>query len=351
MAARPATTGSRTGKAAPARSNKGTVIPQLGWHEVRPAPIVLVSGTETFLAERAIRQLRDFLKREDPSLEISDVQADSYAPGELLTLASPSLFGEPRLIRVSNVEKCSDIFLAEALDYLENPAEDTYVVLRHGGGVRGKKLLDTIRGGRGGAIEVVCSELKKDTEKYEFASNEFKTAGKRVTVSALRQLVAAFSDDLAELSAACQQLISDATSEVTETTVDRYYGGRVETNAFKVADWAIAGRNGEALVTLRHALSSGADPVPIVAAFAMKIRTMAKVFGARGGSAQLGAQFGLAPWQVERAQKDLRGWSDEGLARCILALAETDAAVKGAGRDPVFALERLIGVISRRGEH
>jgi len=77
---------------------------------------------------------------------------------------------------------------------------------------------------------------------------------------------------------------------------------------------------------------------------------MAKVFGARGGSAQLGAQFGLAPWQVERAQKDLRGWSDEGLARCILVLAETDAAVKGAGRDPVFALERLIGVIARRGE-
>ncbi|WP_427846444.1 DNA polymerase III subunit delta, partial [Cryobacterium levicorallinum] len=155
MAARPATTGSRSGKAAPARAAKGTVIPQLGWHQVRPAPIVLVSGTETFLAERAIRQLRDFLKLEDPSLEISDVQADSYAPGELLTLASPSLFGEPRLIRVSNVEKCSDTFLVEALDYLENPADDTYVVLRHGGGVRGKKLLDTIRSGLGGAIEVV----------------------------------------------------------------------------------------------------------------------------------------------------------------------------------------------------
>jgi DNA polymerase-3 subunit delta len=31
-------------------------------------------------------------------------------------------------------------------------------------------------------------------------------------------------------------------------------------------------------------------------------------------------------------------------------LAETDANVKGGGRDPVFALERLIGVIARRGE-
>jgi DNA polymerase III subunit delta len=330
---------------------KATVaIPQLAWNQVRPAPIILVSGPEAFLAERAIRQLRDFLKLEDPSLEVSDIQADSYAPGELLTLASPSLFAEPRLIRVAQVEKATDTFLIEALEYLEDPAEDTYLVLRHSGGVRGKKLLDAIRSGTGGGVEIVCAELKKDTDKYEFASAEFRMAGKRVTASALRSLVAAFSDDLAELSAACQQLIADATSEITETTVDRYYGGRVETNAFRVADSAIAGRHGEALITLRHALSSGADPVPIVAAFASKIRTMAKLFGVRGGSAQLAAQFGLAPWQVERAQRDLRGWSDEGLARCIEMLAETDANVKGGGRDPVFALERLIGVIANRGE-
>ncbi len=332
------------------RGKSSVAIPQLTWNEVRPAPVILVSGAETFLAERAIRQLRDFLKLEDPSLEVSDIQADSYAPGELMTLASPSLFAEPRLIRVAQVEKSSDTFLAEALEYLAAPADDTYLVLRHAGGVRGKKLLDAIRAGTGGGVEIVCTELKKDTEKYEFASAEFRTAGKRVTASALRSLVAAFSDDLAELSAACQQLIADATSEVTETTVDRYYGGRVETNAFRVADSAIAGRHGEALITLRHALSSGADPVPIVAAFASKIRTMAKLYGARGSSAQLAAQFGLAPWQVERAQRDVRGWSDEGLARCIEMLAETDANVKGGGRDPVFALERLIGVIARRGE-
>jgi DNA polymerase-3 subunit delta len=339
-----------TAKSAATRGKASVAIPQLAWNQVRPAPIILVSGPETFLAERATRQLRDFLKLEDPSLEVSDIQADSYAPGELLTLASPSLFAEPRLIRVAQVEKCSDAFLVETLEYIVSPAEDTYLVLRHNGGVRGKKLLDAIRSGVGGGIEIVCSELKKDTEKYEFASSEFRVAGKRVTASALRSLVAAFSDDLAELSAACQQLIADASSEVTETTVDRYYSGRIETNAFKVADAAIAGRRGEALITLRHALSSGADPVPIVAAFASKIRTMARVSGARGSSQQLAAQFGLAPWQVERAQRDLRGWSDEGLARTIEMLAETDANVKGGGRDPVFALERLIGVIASSGE-
>ncbi|MET4053153.1 DNA polymerase III delta subunit [Frigoribacterium sp. PvP054] len=342
--------GSMAARASGRTAKKSTVaIDQVGWDRIRPASVVLVSGPEQFLADRATRQLRDQLAAEDPSLEVHDLEADHYQPGELVTLASPSLFAEPRLIRVSNVEKCTDAFLTETIRYLETPADDTTVVLRHGGGVRGKKLLDAIRGGTGGGLEVVCAELKKDTEKLEFAAAEFSAERRRISQGALRALVTAFNDDLAELASACQQLISDAAAEITEATVEKYYSGRVETNAFKVADAAIAGQQGQALVLLRHALSTGADPVPVVAAFAMKIRTMAKLQGSYGGSGQLASRFGLAPWQVERAQRDLRGWSEEGLGRCIEVLAETDAAVKGAERDPVYALERMVTMISTRG--
>lgn len=325
------------------------VIPRLSWDKVRPAHVVLVSGTEDFLADRAIRLLRDILRAEDPSLEVNDLDASGYAPGELITLASPSLFAEPRMIRAFAVEKCSDAFLVETLRYLGAPADDTYLVLRHAGGMRGKKLLDAVRGGLGGGIEIICTELKKDSDKLDFAAAEFSSAGRRATPGALRAIVSAFSGDLAELAGACQQLLSDVVDDVTERTVEKYYSGRVETSAFRVADVAIAGRHGEALILLRHALASGADPVPLVAAFASKLRTMAKVLGGHGSAAQLAQKFGLAPWQVERARRDLQGWSDAGVGAAIQLLAETDAQVKGAGRDPVFALERMIGVVSRRG--
>ncbi len=333
---------------APAARAK-SAIPQLAWNAVRPAPVVLVSGPEDVLAERATSMLREFLRAEDPALEVSDLEADGYRRGELLTLASPSLFGEPRLIRVAGVDRASDDFLIDALEYLPATAESTTLVLRHRGGMRGKKLLDAIRAGIGGGVEVVCAELKKDSEKQDFAAAEFRSAGRRISASALRALVAAFSDDLAELSSACRQLLADAPGDIDDAVVAKYYGGRVETNAFAVADAAIAGRHGEALMALRHALDSCADPVPMVAAFAMKVRTMAKVAGLRGGSAQAASSLGLAPWQIDRARRDLAGWDDEGLARTIEALAATDAAVKGAERDPVFALERLIGVVASRG--
>ena len=324
-------------------------IPQFTWSTAEPAPLVLVTGAESFLADRATQRIRESLRAVDASLEVSDIDASSYTPGQLLTLASPSLFGEPRLIRVSDVEKCNDEFLLEMLDYVASPDRDTTVVLRHNGGVRGKKLLDTLRAGTGGAVEVVCAELKSDNDKYDFAAQEFRHAGRNISSSALRSLVQAFSGSGSELANACQQLIADAQGEITDRTVEDYYGGRVEATAFKVVDNAVAGRLGDSLVILRHALQSGADPVPIVATFAAKLRLMAKLFGERRNAGELAGALGAAPWQIDRARKDLQGWTETGLGNAIEVIAETDANVKGASRDPIYSLERMVNVVARYG--
>ena len=326
-----------------------TAIPQVSWRQPRPAPIVLVSGPEQVCADRATGLLRDYLRAEDASLETTDLRADDYVTGTLLAVTSPSLFGEPRLVRVEGVERSSDTFLTEALAYLAHPQDGATVVLRHtGASTRGKKLLDAIRGGQGGGIEIACPTIKRESDRYDFAAAEFAAANKRIAPAALRTLVSAFSDDLTELAAASQQLIADVDGDVSEQMVQKYYGGRVETSAFTVADTAIVGRYGEALIALRHALASGADPVPMVAAIASKLRTMARVAGSRGPSRALAARLGLKDWQVDRARRDLSGWNEASLALAIQATARADAEVKGASRDPVFSLERLVTIIATR---
>ena len=328
---------------------KGVKIPQIAWRQPRPAPLVLVSGPEEVLAERAIAGVRDYLRAEDPALEVTDIRADDYAAGTLLAVTSPSLFGEPRLVRVAGVEKCSDAFLMEAVKYVENPQEGATVVLRHtGASVRGKKLLDAVRAGVGNGIEIPCAAVKRDSDRVDFAAGEFKAAKKRIAPTALRALVSAFADDLTELAAACQQLIADVEGDITDDTISKYYGGRVEVSAFVVADTAIAGKYGEALIALRHALASGADPVPMVAAFAMKLRTMARVAGNREPSRQLAQRLGMKDWQVDRARRDLSGWNERSLGMAIQATARADAEVKGAARDPIFALERMVTVVATR---
>ncbi len=259
-------------------------------------------------------------------------------------LVSPSLFGESKLIEVEGLEAMNEAFLADALAYLGHLEPDAVLVLRHGGGARGKKLLDAVK--KGGWPVVDCQPLKKDADKMAFVSAEFKAAGRRIEQDAVLALVNAVGANLSELAAACNQLISDAGTTVTSEVVDRYYGGRIEATAFKVADAAMAGNGPLALSTLRHALATGADPVPLVAALAAKLRTVARVAGASGSAAQIAAELGMQPWLVEQAQRDVRRWTPEGLVRSIQATAEADAQVKGLSRDPVFAVENAVRIIA-----
>jgi DNA polymerase III subunit delta len=317
------------------------------WRDVQPAAVILVSGPEEFIANRVIKKIKSELLLQNPGLETHEITASEYVSGEIFTLTSPSLFLEPRLLIVQGVEKCSDALIEDGVSYLLEPVLDTTVIFRHNSSsVRGKKLIEAIRS-NSAAVETICTEIKKDSERASFINSEMASEGRKITPGAVRALADAFSDDISELASACKQLLSDQGEVIDEDTVDKYYGGRVETNAFKVADAALAGQSAEALALLRHALSTGGDPVPMVAAFGMKVRLMAKVFGNRYASP---STLGVQSWQIDRARRDLSGWDEDGLAEAVKAIASTDAAVKGMERDPVFALERLVLLLANRGQ-
>lgn len=319
------------------------------WRDVPTAPVVLLFGPEDFLATRARDNLRSKLRAQNADLEVISLEASAYSAGRLAQESSPSLFSEPKLIEVRGLASMTDDFLTDALAYLADPAPEVTVLLSHAGGTRGKKLLDALK--TRGVPRIECQPLKKEQDKLSFASSEFKSAQRRISPEAIRSLVAAMGANLSELAAACQQLIADTTGVISVESVDLYYGGRVEATAFKVADAALAGNAALALSTLRHALSTGVDPVPMIAALAMKVRQVAKVHSARGGANQLARELGMAPWQVEAARRDASRWTSEGLVAAIKALAEADAEVKGAAKDPIYAVERAVILIATSAKY
>lgn len=296
---------------------------------------MLVRGTEGLLADRAIDRLTAQARSEDPAVEITRIEAVAYEKGQLDTLTSPSLFEENRLLIAQGAEQMSDAFLDDVLAYLPAPAPDVRVILRHDGGTRGKKLLDAIAAA--GFPVVVCEPLKRDTDKADLVRADVRRAGRQIDPEAVRALVEALGGDVRELAAATAQLMSDTAGTITEAAVERYHGGRVEATGFRVADAAVAGRAGQAVTLLRHAVATGTGPVPVVAALAGKLRTLAKVSTGRSA-----AELGIAPWQERNARSELQGWSPESLAEAILAVAEADEEVKGLSRDPVFAAERAV---------
>ncbi|WP_422114698.1 DNA polymerase III subunit delta [Brachybacterium sp. UNK5269] len=318
------------------------------WHSVALAPIVLVHGTETLIADRAVQRLRALARDADPSVAVHDLSGDALGPGALTQVASPSLFGEPRFVVVPELQAAPEVLITELLDYLRHPEPDVTLVLVHRGGNRGKKLLDALK--KAGVPRVEASPVKRAGDKQTFVAAEFARAERRIQPEALVALVDAFGTDLAELAAISRQLIEDTApdegetpAQVTVQDVHALTAGRVESTAFAVADAAIAGREQEALQLLQQAQLAGADPVPIVAAIASKMRSLAKVT-APGASART---LGMPDWMLRNLSRDARNWTDRSLARALEAVARADHEVKGAGRDPRWSVQRMVMEICR----
>ncbi len=308
-------------------------------------PLVLITGPESILAERALASVVSELRVTAPDLEVVRLQAATYEAGSLGVHASPSLFGGEKAMVVLDLDEAPDELQTDLLAFLAAPEPEITLVVTHKSGQRGKKVLDTLK--KGGARVVEAPAIKSDRDKSDFAMHEFRAAKRRASPEAVRALIEAVGKDLRELAAACQQLISDTTGVIDEVLVEKYHGGKVEATGFRVADAAIAGNSGEALRLLRHAIATGVDPVPIVAVLAQQLRQLVRVgFAGRGRSADVARDLGMAPWQVDKARRALSGWDSEALARSIQAVAAADFEVKGGGRDPVYAVERAILTIT-----
>lgn len=317
------------------RANMGHVIP------ASLAPILLVLGDEELLATRAVTEAVERVRSVEAEADVREYQAGALTVGEIAEMLSPSLFGGRRLLILRSGQDARKDLVAALLAYAKNPDPDVQLLVLHLGGAKGKAFADGLRSA--GATVISAAKLKGHRDRVTFVRDEIRRAGGKCTDDAAEALIAAVGNDLRELAAACSQLIADTDGRISAETVARYYRGRVEVTGFTVADATMVGDVPAALEALRWALHVGVDPVPIADALADGVRTVARVASAgRGNPYQLASSLGMPAWKIERAQRQGRGWTPEGLVRAMQVAAECNAAVKGGSDDRAYALERAV---------
>lgn len=301
----------------------------------------LILGSEGALSDRAINKLSAELK--ESKCEITNLFAAETIVGDIADALAPSLFSERRALILRDLQDLPEENKDEITRYLTSPDETMTVVFVHKGGVKGKALLDAIKKVKPEII--ACEPLKKEAEKEGFVKELFLDIGRKATSGAVSALVGALGSDMRELQAAVSQIAADAPAGVIdEVMIDKFHQGRVETTGFDVADATLDGDLSVALIALRSALETGTDPVMITSAIASSLRSLAKVSGANRAtkSFELAGQLGMAPWQIDKARRQLHRWSPGAMADAVGAIAQADAEVKGAASDPIYALEKAV---------
>jgi DNA polymerase III subunit delta len=309
--------------------------------------VTLVSGPEALLADRAVEALNRQLLDEAPEAEVTETDASRLDRGKLTEITNPSLFATRRAAVVTDLASLPTELQPDITALATAPPPDLALVLVHGGGPKGKALLDKVKAA--GATVVDCPPVKP-WELPQFVSAEAKQLGTAIEPGAAQVLVDALGHDLRTLAAAVRQLAADSEGErLSADKVRRYFAGRSEVTSFAVADAALAGRTGLAMEQLRWALSTGVAPVLVTSALAAGVRGLGKLVTAGGGmrEADLAREVGVPPWKLKSMRAQARGWDAGGLAHALQAVAVADAEVKGAADDAAFALERMVLTVSR----
>jgi len=330
----------------PARSSAGSARKASArrWDEPIYAPLILVKGPQEYFRELAVAGAKGKAQVELGDAEVVELNASGYQNGQLLEATTPSLFGGPKIVIVSGVE-ASAAMDNDLLEYVKEPAPDTCLIVVHAGGVRGKKVLDTLTGA--GAVVLECEDLKKDAQRADFVHQLLRAEKRKATPEAVSALSAAVGSDIRELAAATRQLMTDIPGEITAAAVNEYHSGRIQVTAFQIADMAVAGDTASAISLLRQALATGLKGPELTGALALKLRQLAKVAAVHNNIATA-SDIGMQDWQIRNMNRDLRNWRPERLATAISAVAQADHEVKGGAASSPYALEKMILKVSQR---
>jgi len=303
---------------------------------------LLVVGSEPLLAERAVRQRIKQATAEQPDAEISEVDAAALADGSFADLIGGSLFASRAVVVVDDLAGLPDAQVDLVKRTALDPHPELCLVLVHGGGTKGKALLDALKP----KVQVEKADPIRNWDLPKFVAAEARSLRMSMDAAGAQALVDAVGSDLRTLVGALRQLASDYADQAVDVEgVRRYFGGRAEVTSFSVADDALAGRPGAALEKLRWALATGVAPVLVTSALAGTLRGLGKYLDLRSARLpdnEVARQAGVPPWKLKELSRLARDWSPRGVSSAIKAVAVADEQVKGAAADPGFALEQLV---------
>jgi DNA polymerase-3 subunit delta len=312
--------------------------------------ILLISGNAEFLADRTRARAVAAVVAEQPECEVAEATATGLGAGEIAGLTSPSLFSTTSALVLTQLEDLPDAAQDELVAYAAAPSPDVAVVLVHsagqkGGGQKGKKLIDQLRG-QASVTQVSVEAPKYEREFVAWVRTELRDLGTTVDDEAAALLVAAVGQDLRALAGAADQLAAtiEPGARVSAEVVRRYFGGRADVRGFEIADAAIEGRINVALEQARWAEAARVAPVLITSAFASGLRSLAKLADAPHGlsEAELARHIGAPPFKIRALRRQLQAWDTSSLATALEAVAGADIDVKGGAADPAYAVERMV---------
>lgn len=327
--------------------------------QTTPAPVNLIVGKEGLLIDRTRLAIIAAVRRaaatdSDPegrAVPVDQLRAGDVTMVELTDLLSPSLFGEDRVVVLTDCDAAGAEPAKLIVDAAKDPVPGITLILQHSGGGRQKKMVPELR--KAGATLFEAEEIKA-RDLPQFVRMELDRVGVKASGQTVNTILDAVGSDPRELATAISQLAADTGGKITPTAVRTYYGASAEVSGFEVAELALSGQGAEALAKMRRGIQLGIQPVMLASAITRMTGEVARLHGVRSVNPNRDAQtYGMPPWKLKKTHGLARRWSTPAMARAVRVAAGLEYSVKGGTRNQGYALEQTVLEIARlaNGSH
>jgi DNA polymerase-3 subunit delta len=306
----------------------------------KAAPVTLLWGEDEFLLrEAALEFLGD--------LQPVEVDGGLWQGGETGDLATPSLFGEPRALLVSNARALPDDGVRELARYLEAPDPGAPLVLVAVVGDRAKAPAALVKLVKGvGTVTEVKIQRK---ELPAWILKRAKTRELDLAPDGAAALVDILGEEPGALARAVDQLATAFAGErISREIVSRQFRGLGEQHVWDLCDKAFSRDLPGAMRSLRTLLEAGEAGLMLLGAITSRLRDLIRVksLPERLAPPEAARQAGLRfDWQVRRYREQAKRFSPEGLAGIHERIAWADRALKSGATDDVV-LPMLVAAIA-----
>ncbi len=309
----------------------------------RTSPAVtLLWGEDAFLLrEEALRVLGD--------LRPTEVDAAEWGGGELQDLATPSLFGEPRAMLLTDARSLSKEAMTELVAYLAAPDAGSPIVICCQTAERGKPAAALEKAVKPVGEVREMKIVRKDLETWVIQ----RARGREIDLAppAARALVETVGEEPAELASALEQLASAfAGQKITPQLVGKQFRGLGDQKVWDLCDRAFGKDLPGAIRSLRAVEEGGDDPLMVLGGIASRVRDLMKVRAQpdRLPPAELAKRAGLRfDWQARRYREQAGRFSMTELVAIHDRITEADRALKSGATGDVVMPTLIVAIAER----
>jgi DNA polymerase III subunit delta len=308
-------------------------------------PLLLFFGEETFLLEKAVREIREtFVAAESRDFNLNIFPAkDSTAEAILDVARTFPVFAQHRMVLVKDVQGFPPQELDHFLPYLKDPVPET-IFLCTADKIDGRKKFYQEFKKLGAVVE-----FRKIYENQlpSFVKNQAREAGHPFTEEAMALFCKKVGTGLQEVNSELVKLfdymgekrlvdVADVTAVVSDTRADSIFE---LTNAL--------GRRAatDALHLLNRLLSDGAVPLVILTMMVRHFRQLwmtRELLDLGTDRREIPRRIGINPYFIEGLIMQAQRFSTEQYRRIFESFLQTDLALKSSGVHPAALLEKLV---------